>query len=63
MPVFNWEETGETIIKPGFKYYCIATVASTVFVLLLWVLAMALRSSSRAEGMGSKAQKTGADNV
>ena len=63
MPVFNWEENGELIIKPGFKYYCIATVASTVFVLLLWALSMAFRSSSRAKGMGSKAQKKGADNV
>jgi hypothetical protein len=63
MPVLDWEENGAPVIKPGFKYYCIATVASTVFVLLLWTLAKAISSTSRAKGMGPKAQKPGADNV
>jgi hypothetical protein len=63
MSVLDWEENGAPVIKPGFKYYCIATVALTVFVLLLWALAMAFGSTSRAKGMGSKAQKIGADSV
>jgi hypothetical protein len=35
----------------------------TVFVLLLWALAMGFRSDSRAAGVGSKALRTGAHNV
>jgi hypothetical protein len=63
MSVLDWEENGALVIKPGFKYYCIATAALTIFVLLLWALAMAFGSTPRAKGVGPKAQKTGPDNV
>jgi hypothetical protein len=63
MPVFDWEENGAPVIQPGFKYYCIATVASTVFVLVLWALAMAFGSRSRAAKKESKGSGTRASNV
>jgi hypothetical protein len=38
MPVFNWDETGSAIVKPGFKYYWVVCVPLTALVLLSWVV-------------------------
>jgi hypothetical protein len=40
MPVLNWDDNESSIIKPGFKYYWIGTIISTVCVMMIWTLAM-----------------------
>jgi hypothetical protein len=40
MPVFNWDETGTAIVKPGFKYYWAVSVPLTAIVLLSWAIAI-----------------------
>lgn len=42
MPVFNWDGNGSPVIKTGFKYYWAVTAPLTLFVLVLWALAMLL---------------------
>jgi hypothetical protein len=42
MPVFDWDERGVPIVKPGFKYYLAVTLPMTFLVLLTWPSAMFL---------------------
>lgn len=61
MPVFNWQDPRDPIVKQGFIYYCAIGVPLTVFVLVIWGLAVWLpwerflgrkrRTALRAESM------------
>ena len=54
MPVFNWDGNGTPVMKTGFGVYWIVTVPLTVFVLLVWVLAMFLPWRKWVDGFGGR---------
>jgi hypothetical protein len=40
MPLFNWDDDELPILKSRFKYYWAIAIPLTIFVLLVWALAM-----------------------
>jgi hypothetical protein len=58
MPVFNWDETGTAIVKPGFKYYWAVSVPLTALVLLSWAITILLPWQSGIAKIRERLQMT-----